>query len=554
MIVLSGSLLMFSAMASAAPLSAQTTSAAMLPDDLLLRVRILADDSMLGRNAGGIGNVRATDYVADELARLGLEPAGHNGFFQTIPLVTRGPVRGAHIEAGGVRLDSTDIRSPRATGGAPLGGLFNREDVPTIYGGVVGARTVDPALVEGKVVIFRIEVGPNGRAVQAFAGTDSLLAPYAGAAGMLFVGMERLSPQFLNGLRVSRYALADSAMDRQAGRRRVPAALITTQAANRLFGPSFAESLSGVAGRPISGRWGLEDTPMPYPARNVIGIVRGTDPARRGEFVAIGAHTDHVGVGIAVDHDSVRVTNAALRPLGANGRPRRPQTSELQRIAVLRDSLRALHGTRMDSIFNGADDDASGTAVALEMAEYFVQHPTRRSLLFVLHTAEEKGLFGAEYYTDHPTVALDSIIAELNMDQVSRGGPSDVAGSAPNTVYLLGTRRRSSGLGDLVERINARPAHNLRLDYSLDAPGHPSNGYCRSDHYMYARFGIPIVFLTAGWHRDYHMVTDEAAYVDAGTMLRIGTFARDIVAAVADADDRPVADQPKPDPGAVCRQ
>ena len=154
--------------------------------------------------------------------------------------------------------------------------------------------------------------------------------------------------------------------------------------------------------------------------------------------------------------------------------------------------------SRRDSIFNGADDDASAVAVALELAEYFLRHPARRSILLVFHTAEEKGLFGASHFTDHPTVPRDSIIAQVNMDQVSRGGPEDIEGAARRTLFVLGSRRISTPLGDLVDRLNRQPQNRFTLDYSLDAPSHPANAYCRSDHYMYARYGIPVVF-SLGW-------------------------------------------------------
>jgi Zn-dependent M28 family amino/carboxypeptidase len=192
--------------------------------------------------------------------------------------------------------------------------------------------------------------------------------------------------------------------------------------------------------------------------------------------------------------------------------------------------------------------------VELALAEHFTRSPARRSILLVWHTAEEKGLFGATYFTDHPTVPRDSIVAEVNMDQVSRGGPADVPGSRADALFVLGSRRLSTGLGDLVERVNAAAPRPFALDYALDAPGHPAMGYCRSDHYLYARYGIPIVFFSRGWHRDYHMVTDEAQYVDLGAMQRVAGLVRDVVGAVAELDRRPVVDAPRPDPGVPCRQ
>ena len=538
--------------AIASPAQAQTTRE-ITAADLLHRVGVLAHDSMLGRDAGQIGNVRATNYVARELARLGLAPAGTEGFFQAVPTVLRGPMADATLTVGGNSFGADGVLSLRALGGSPLGGVFRGTHVETVFGGsIANGALIDPAATAGKVVIFNAMRNAAGQIPATLAGQNGVLAPYANAAGILIVGMDDLAPQTLASLRGSRFGLAGAGAASPV--REIPSAIITNAVAQQILGVSYRDAQVGAAGAVISGTFGMIDVPTPQPARNVVAILRGTDTQLRNEYIAIGAHTDHVGVGPAVDHDSVRAANEVLRPLGANGQPRRATDQDLARIRSIRDSLARRHVPRRDSIFNGADDDASGTAVALELTEYFARHPLKRSLLFVFHTAEEKGLFGAMYYTDNPTVPLASIVAQINMDQVSRGGPADVAGSEPNTVYLLGTRRLSTQLGDLVETLNAKPEHRLRLDYTLDAPGHPANGYCRSDHYMYARYGIPIVFLSAGWHRDYHMVTDETQYVQPETMLNIADLVRDLTASVGDAAMKPVVDKPKNDPRGVCRQ
>jgi hypothetical protein len=109
-------------------------------------------------------------------------------------------------------------------------------------------------------------------------------------------------------------------------------------------------------------------------------------------------------------------------------------------------------------------------------------------------------------------------------------------------------------LGDLVDRVNSEGKHGFTFDYSYDADGHPDNYYCRSDHYMYARFGIPIAFFTTGSHRDYHQITDEVQYIDFDKMARVTRLIADVATAVADRDHRLVVDKPKPDPEGVCRQ
>jgi hypothetical protein len=105
-----------------------------------------------------------------------------------------------------------------------------------------------------------------------------------------------------------------------------------------------------------------------------------------------------------------------------------------------------------------------------------------------------------------------------------------------------------------VESVNRDRGHGLRFDDQFDADGHPQNYYCRSDHYMYARYGIPIVFFTTGGHRDYHEVTDEPQYVDYEGLTRVSRFIADVASEVADLDHRVVVDKPKPDPKAPCRQ
>ena len=294
-----------------------------------------------------------------------------------------------------------------------------------------------------------------------------------------------------------------------------------------------------------------------FPARNVVAIVRGSDPVLRDEYVAIGAHNDHVGLAdTPADHDSLWAFNHVVRPGGAES-PDRPATAdEIRRIREVHDSLRVLRPARMDSVFNGADDDGSGTVTALEIAEAFAgaTEKPKRSLLFVWHTGEEKGLFGAQYYTDNPTVPRDAIVAQLNMDMIGRGQAGDVDDGGPGYLQLIGSRRLSTELGDLVETVNGDGAHGFTFDYQYDADGHPANFYCRSDHYMYARYGIPIVFFSTGGHQDYHQLTDEPQYIAYDKMARIASFVHAVAVRVANMDQRPVVDKPKPDPHGTCQQ
>jgi hypothetical protein len=301
------------------------------------------------------------------------------------------------------------------------------------------------------------------------------------------------------------------------------------------------------------------------PTRNVVAILRGADPKLRGQYVAIGAHSDHVGYRAAgpVDHDSLHLVNglryiATENPTGAalTAEQRREMQVRVAAIHVNLDSVHALRPARRDSINNGADDDGSGSVTVLELAEAFARGRVKpkRSLLFVWHTGEEKGLLGSRYFTDHPTVERDSIVAQINIDMVGRGGPTDLREGGDRYLQLVGSRRLSTELGDLTEAVNKREPMPFTFDYTFDANGHTDNIYCRSDHYNYARYGIPVVFLTTGLHGDYHQVTDEPQYIDYAHMARVGSFVFDLANRVAGIDHRPVVDKPKPDPNGTCRQ
>ena len=228
----------------------------------------------------------------------------------------------------------------------------------------------------------------------------------------------------------------------------------------------------------------------------------------------------------------------------------------MARIQAIRDSLRKLRPDRVDSIVNGADDDGSGSMGLLEIAEAMARGGAKpkRSLLFVWHTGEESGLQGSQWFTDHPTVPRDSIVAQINIDMIARGDPGDVAAGGPGYLEVLGSRRLSTELGDLAEQVNTDGKFGFQFNYAFDANGHPDQYYCRSDHANYARYGIPIAFFSTGSHRDYHQVTDEAQYLDYdkyATRRQIRGLAGD---PVADLDHRVVVDKPKPDPQAPCKQ
>ncbi len=362
-------------------------------------------------------------------------------------------------------------------------------------------------------------------------------------------------------LRKRLYIFADdSMMGREAGTigNAKGAAYLAAEAARIGLEPAGDSGTYYQDIRATSGRFrgGAQGT-----ARNVIAVLRGSDPVLRDEYVAIGAHNDHVGFrrGAPIDHDSLKVFNSELTRLGAphwDGSRAAMRDSIKQTLRVNIDSLRRLRPSRPDSIYNGADDDASGSMTVLEIAEALAAMPVKpkRSIIFVWHTSEEKGLLGAKWFTENPTVPRGQIVAQLNMDMVGRGSAEDIAGGGPDYLQLVGSRRLSKELGDIVEQVNAQNPQPFKFDYEFDADGHSERIYCRSDHYMYARYGIPVTFFTTGLHPDYHQVTDEPQYIDYPKMARVADFVRDVAVRVANLDHRPIVDKAVGDPMARCVQ
>jgi hypothetical protein len=529
----------------------QPTTTAITENDLMSRLYVFADDSMMGRDAGTAGAMKGTAYIAAEAKRLGLTPAGDNGsYFQNVPFIARTLDSQPTIVANGATLvaykDFVVVpfrgAQPRAIDGAQV-----------IYGGVVGdtANALTAEQVEGKFVVMRNPTGTLGR----IAATS----PLAKAAGVALVGAGDLTAAALATGHAPTMTLPPAPG--------APSALvslaISMRAAEQLLGAALQGMAVGTTGGTVQGNLRLIERAAP--TRNVVAILRGSDPVLRNQYLAIGAHSDHVGYRVTgpVDHDSLHLF-AARRFLATENPTAAPLSSEARqamqaRVAAIRvnlDSVRALRPARRDSINNGADDDGSGSVTVLEVAQAFARGTVKpkRSLLFVWHTGEEKGLLGSRHFTDHPTVPRDSIVAQINIDMVGRGGAADLGAGSDRYLQLVGSRRLSTELGDLVEAVNKTESMPFTFDYTFDANGHPDNIYCRSDHYNYARYGIPVVFMTTGLHGDYHQVTDEPQYIDYAHMARVGRFVVDLATRVANLDHRPVVDKPKPDPTAACRQ
>jgi hypothetical protein len=548
-----------------APVSAQTlplklapkpTSAAISEADLMTRLYLFADDSMMGRQFGREGNMKGTEYIARELKRLGVEPAGDNGtYFQALPVVLR-----KYTDKSALSLNGDRLRWNADFVAVPTRGARMFTSAQVIYGGIAGdsSRSITREQAAGKVVILQSPApgqgrGPGGGA-QGF-GNANRGALFSDAAAVVSVDLDNLSASqraFINN------PPAQLTPPNASAPTPSPVILrVTTETAAKMLGRPVTELAPGALGGTLTAALDFLEEPRPEYARNVVGIVRGSDATLRGQYVALGAHNDHVGfTATPVDHDSARAVATRALVMSFAGRDSiRPLTQDQRRaITVNVDSLRRARPARLDSIRNGADDDGSGSMALLEIAEAVAKMPKkpRRSVLFVWHTGEEAGLQGARFFTANPTVPKDSIVTQINIDMIGRGRTDDIPGGSDDFLGVVGSGFLSKDLADAVSTVNGRQARPLQLDYRFDSdvsgtlgPAY-NNIYRRSDHYMYAQIGIPIAFFFTGLHADYHQVTDEPQYIDYPHYTRITKYLNDLALEIANRDTRPVVVKPTP--------
>ena len=537
----------------------QPTTAAISASDLMTRLYIFADDSMQGRETGTAGHLKSTAYIASELKRLGLQPAGDEGsYFQDVPMIRR-----AFDPASTITVDGRTLNGGTDFIATTRGAIPSLAGAAVVFGGTAGDTTSYPShdQIAGKIVVLKPAPGAGGRG--GFGGPGGGRGAFAALRALsdavaIVTVTDALAPA---AVQAATHPRDGDVMMKPAGT--APGGQLTITmtraAAEALLGTSLDAATKGQTGKTVQAAIRFHDEAAP--ARNVVAIIRGSDPKLRGEYVALGAHNDHVGFGTqAVDHDSLHLYNAArfaIRGMVSRGQQATPeQDAAVAAIRINLDSVHAARSARLDSIRNGADDDGSGSVTLLELAEAFQKSAVKpkRSLVFVWHVGEEKGLLGSRWYSDHPTVPRDSVVAQLNMDMVGRGDATDLPVGSPSYLQLVGSRRLSTELGDLVEAVNKTEKMPFTFDYQFDANGHPENIYCRSDHYNYARWGIPVVFFTTGLHGDYHQVTDEPQYIDYPHMARVGQLVYDIATKVGNLDHRIVVDKEKPDPNGACRQ
>jgi hypothetical protein len=252
--------------------SESATVAAITDEDLERRLRIIADDSMMGRESGSDGDYKAAEYVAAEFRRLGLEPAGENGtYFQTVPLWTVGVDRSSRLDVGGVALRLGRDFLPNTVGVTAR----QLENVEVVYGGAMGSpTTLDGSAARGKLVVF---LPPN-----APTNMGAFLGAYSDARAIAIATLDRLGPETIARLLEGR-----PTPDTTTNAARVFGILVTTAAATNLLGAAPETLTPGPTGRRVNGMLGFRYTPVRFPARNVIAILRGSDPSLRGEYVSL---------------------------------------------------------------------------------------------------------------------------------------------------------------------------------------------------------------------------------------------------------------------------
>lgn len=452
-----------------------------------------AADSFRGREAGTPDELRAARFLAGRLATDGVEPAGDSGYYQRVPLtrVALGPASRIAV-VGGPGARTLDIGREvvpfvgEIAPGAPEPRL-NAEG-PLVFAGYgvrLPTRQRDDLVgldLAGKVVVV-----VNGAPPGADSATRAELEG-SDAVGLRLQGILPRGPAAVVVVLTGKSLELYDQLAPEIGRQLTPRKAGPPRSdAERPFPMIVLARL--VPGSPLlPAGWPRDDRPRALPGRfsarvevrhedvtgyNVVGVVRGADPVLRDTYVAYGAHFDHIGIQPPV-----------------NG----------------------------DSIANGADDDGSGSVGLLALARGYARGPRpRRSVLFVWHGAEEKGLLGSEYFASHPTVPLRSIVAQINADMIGR--------NAPDSLFIVGPgaapEGRSLALGRLADSVNASLARPFVFDRTWDSPTHPEHIYERSDHYSYAKRGVPVVFFTDGDHPDYHKVSDEPGKIDFAKMARV---------------------------------
>jgi hypothetical protein len=453
------------------------------PRDFVARIGFLASDELGGRDTPSPGLDAAAVYMASEFHRAGLEPAGDPGsYLQRWPYSTR------VMNLAGSRFDITVGTATRTFTYAAdfvahpgVRGIFS--------GGLVFAGSGIPAAeVRGESLRGRaVVVYPHAQLSPQVLAHTRAAADSAGAGAVIVVMPADVDASALSVIAQARGVAA------------IPVFFLRQDRARELFRDTRLDfdqlTRAGAPQRlvPMPGATaslGASTAGTVHHVPNVAGVLRGSDPELRDTYIIISAHIDHVGSG-----------------------------------------CRGI--TPQNTVCNGADDNASGSAAVMELAEAFALLPVkpRRSIVFLGVAGEEKGLLGSRYYADNPTVPAQSIIANINLDMIGRS-------PHPDTVAALGLAY--SSLGPLLQRLN-REMPELRLTVEDDMwPA--QNLFFRSDHFSFMRHEIPALFFFTGLHDDYHAATDTVEKIDLDQITRITRLVFHLANTIANDPNRPAWD------------
>ncbi len=493
----------------------------------------IASDEMEGRDTPSRGLDTVAKFIALNLGRWGFKPYGDDGtFFQKIALRRDALDASKSIaEINGQKFALGDDFIANPVGGTLTG--------PLVFAGngwVVKAKNLDPYQgidVKDKTIVVvgsgqgSMPKGVSRADLGGVMGVDwSSPGTYAqrhGAKGVLMIpdalavqNWEQARARMLqpgravvekfivntNQVPVSSVLMSQKMANALLAGEKFDAATITSRADTADPVPAFEFGANKNVSITVAAR---TERPM---TQNVVAVWEGSDPVLKNEYVAMGAHYDHVGI--------------------------------------------CAPGTA-DPICNGADDDGSGTTALLGMAEALAHAKQRpkRSVLFVWHCGEEKGLWGSRYFTDYPTVPLDKIVTQLNIDMIGRSkkeGDTNARNqelTGPDSIYVIGSTMMSTELGALSGQVN-KSFLNLQYDVRYDDPNDKNRFFYRSDHYNYARKGIPIIFFFDGVHEDYHRPGDEPQKIDYDKMEKVSRTIYMLLWEVAGLKERPKVDKPLP--------
>lgn len=470
--------------------SAQEWANTITAEELSGLLHILAADSMEGRETGKIGQRKAAEFVANQFEEMGLQPV-NGSYFQPVPLTVT-QLKGGLLTLGTEKLVYKNDFVPYP--GIQVSDIV-AEAVFVGYGIQDGPWDDYAGLdVKGKTVVMLSGEPGSAKKGYAISGTEEpskwsqdpsakrVVADSLGAIATVLVTPEfaTLKSRLLPWLSRERMRLD---VERKGEGTDLPTLLVSEDVLLRSTGwKSMKEVRKKWPKRKLKGTdlGGMElhlaRKADKVEATNVWGLLPGRDSALSSEIVALTSHYDHVGI----DKEGL--------------------------------------------IYNGADDDGSGTVSLIENAQAWMTAAKAgkgpmRSILFMAFVGEEKGLLGSEWYSNHPAFPLEQHVCDLNMDMVGRF--DEAHKDDDRYVYLIGSDKLSTELHEISEAVNEQHV-GIALDYTFNAPDDPNRFYYRSDHYNFAKHDIPVIFYFSGVHEDYHGPGDTPDKIRYPKMAEIG--------------------------------